>query len=107
MLKLVIIFYFIIVFQIYAVDNGYITADDFTETSVRIKKMGRRQLGNYTCRAQNKLGNTEKVFRVYESYVPNCEVGLCGDFSSGSTSSGFKSLFSMLITLSILLMAVK
>jgi len=92
--------------QIYAVDNGYITADDFTETSVRIKKMGRRQLGNYTCRAQNKLGNTEKVFRVYESYVPNCEVGLCGDFSSGS-SGIFQSVFTMLITLSILLMAVK
>ena len=97
---------FIILFQIYAVDNGYITADDFTETSVRIKKMGRRQLGNYTCRAQNKLGNTEKVFRVYESYVPNCEVGLCGDFSSGS-SGIFQSVFTMLITLSILLMAVK
>ena len=38
--------------QIYAVDNGYITSEDFTETSVRVKKLGPRQLGKYTCRAQ-------------------------------------------------------
>ena len=33
-------------------DNGYITSEDFTETSVRVKKLGPRQLGKYTCRAQ-------------------------------------------------------
>lgn len=91
--------------QIYVVDNGYVTAEDFTETSVRVKKLGPRQLGKYLCRAQNKLGSSEKEFVIQESYEPNCVVGLCGDFSSGC--SGFKSLFSMLITLSILLMAVK
>ena len=91
--------------QIYAVDNGYVTAEDFTETSVRVKRLGPRQLGKYLCRAQNKLGSSEKEFVIQESYEPNCVVGLCGDFSSGC--SEFKSLFSMLITMSILLVAVK
>ena len=56
---------------------------------------------------QNKLGETSKEFIIQESYEPNCVVGLCGDFSSGS--AGFKSeLFSsILITLSIILMTVK
>jgi len=93
--------------QIYAVDNGYITSEDFTETSVRVKKLGPRQLGKYTCRAQNKLGETSKEFIIQESYEPNCVVGLCGDFSSGS--AGFRSeLFSsILISLFIILMTVK
>ena len=56
---------------------------------------------------QNKLGETSKEFIIQESYEPNCVVGLCGDFSSGS--AGFKSeLFSsILISLSIILMTVK
>jgi hypothetical protein len=40
------------------------TADDLTETTVRIKKLNPRQLGVYTCRAQNKLGSAEKEFLV-------------------------------------------
>ena len=87
--------------QIYAVDNGYMTADDFTETSVRIKKLGRRQLGKYLCRAQNKLGSSEKEFLVQESYEPNCVVGLCGDFSSGSFALS-SSLTSLIIPLMIM-----
>jgi len=92
--------------QHYVVDNGFTTADDFTETSVRIKKLGRRQMGTYYCRAQNKLGSAEREFRVTETYEPNCVVGLCGDFSAGSISL-YSSLFTLLITLSISLMTVK
>ena len=56
---------------------------------------------------QNKLGETSKEFIIQESYEPNCVVGLCGDFSSGS--AGFRSeLFSsILISLFIILMTVK
>jgi len=94
--------------QLYVVDNGFTTADDFTETSVRIKKMGRRQLGKYYCRAQNKLGSAEREFLVSESYEPNCVVGLCGDFSAGSISvASYSSLFTLLITSLISLMTVK
>lgn len=89
--------------QLYVVDNGYTTADDFTETSVRIKKLGRRQLGKYYCRAQNKLGSAEREFLVEESYEPNCRVGLCGDFSSAAISC-LPSLFVLLITSPILLL---
>jgi len=94
--------------QLYVVDNGFTTADDFTETSVRIKKLGRRQLGKYYCRAQNKLGSAEREFLVSESYEPNCVVGLCGDFSAGSISvASYSSLFTLLITSLISLMTVK
>ena len=63
--------------QLFVVDSGFTTSDDFTETSVRIKKLGPRLLGSYTCRAQNKLGITEKEIVVEQTYEPNCVVGLC------------------------------
>ena len=77
-----ILFYF---FQFYVVDNGYLTANDNTDTSVRIKSLSPRQLGKYKCRAQNKLGSHEKEFVVTET--PYCQPtsGVCGDiFSSAS-----------------------
>ena len=58
------------------------TADDLTETTVRIKKLNPRQLGVYTCRAQNKLGSAEREFTVSESYQPNCIIGQCEDFAA-------------------------
>ena len=89
-------------------DNGFTTADDFTETSVRIKKLGPRQMGKYYCRAQNKLGSAEREFRVTESYEPNCVVGLCGDFSAGSNPVNYSSIFTLLLTsVFSLLMTVK
>ena len=45
----------------YVVDNGYQTADDHTESSVRIRSLSRQHLGKYICRAQNKLGVKEQV----------------------------------------------
>ena len=89
------------------VDNGYLTADDFTDTSVRIKKLGKRQLGSYFCRAQNKLGSTEKEFIVVETYEPDCTVGLCNEFSSASSSKFlFFGLYQMIGAL-VLFLCVK
>ena len=94
-------------FQHYVVDNGYLTADDFTDTSVRIKKLGKRQLGSYFCRAQNKLGSTEKEFIVVETYEPDCTVGLCNEFSSASSSKFlFFGLYQMIGAL-VLFLCVK
>lgn len=76
----------------YVVDNGYQTADDHTETSIRIKRLGRQYLGKYICRAQNKLGTTEQVIEVVETYTPNCEVGLC---EQPATSASIKSSYLM------------
>lgn len=71
--------------QNYAVDSGFATTDDFTETSVRIKKLNPRQLGTYVCRAQNKLGSAEREINVVQQYEPDCIIGLCDRFTSGTT----------------------
>lgn len=69
----------------YVVDNGYQTGDDHTETSVRIKRLSRQHVGKYICRAQNKLGISEQVINVVETYQPNCAVGLCDQSASGAS----------------------
>lgn len=68
----------------YVVDNGYEIGGE-RETTVRIKRLGRQQIGRYICRAQNKLGIEEKEIHVVETYEPNCAVGLCDH--SASTAS--------------------
>ena len=72
--------------QLYTVDSGFTTSDDFTETSVRIKSLDRRLLGHYECRAQNKLGQGEGLIEVVQSYEPNCVIGLCEGFTSGAAA---------------------
>ena len=69
----------------FAVDSGFTTADDFTETSVRVKSLGRRELGVYECRAQNKLGQQERRINIVRSYEPNCVAGLCETFNAASS----------------------
>jgi len=73
------------------------TADDLTETTVRVKKLGQRQLGVYTCRAQNKLGSAEKEYLVSEAYQPNCIVGQCDDFSAAAPTGPDRGLLLLLL----------
>jgi hypothetical protein len=79
------------------VDNGFMTADDLTETTVRVKKLSPRQLGVYTCRAQNKLGSAEREFLVTESYQPNCVIGQCDDFAAKASSSTHVSIVAIVL----------
>ena len=73
----------------YAVDTGFSTSDDFTETSVKIRSLSRRQLGEYYCRAQNKLGSSEGKIIVEQTYEPDCIIGICDDFSGAESAALF------------------
>ena len=72
--------------QKYIVDNGFATIDAFIETSVRIRSLDRRTLGTYSCRATNKLGETQKEMNVTEAYTPNCAIGLCSESLTDAAS---------------------
>jgi len=76
----------------YAVDGGYASTDDYTTTSVRIKRLGNRQTGRYECRAQNKLGQGEGVIEVVRQYEPNCIVGICEGFAAGANAAFLSTL---------------
>ena len=86
--------------KVFIVDNGFATLDDFIETSVRVRSLEPRTLGSYFCKAQNKLGQTEKQMNVSETYTPNCAVGLCDDGLASHSTAILPPLF--LMTVSIL-----
>lgn len=75
----------------YIVDPGYTSDDDQTLTSVRVKNLKPRELGDYICKAQNKLGAGETTLTIRQSYTPNCVVGICEDYTSGSEKIKFLS----------------
>lgn len=41
------------------------TADEFTDSTLRIISIEKKQYGNYTCKAINKLGSDEQVVELY------------------------------------------
>lgn len=59
--------------------------DGLVSSNLRIKALQEDNLGTYTCRAGNKLGQAETKFIVENSWEVNCEIGHCG--YSSSTSS--------------------
>ena len=79
----------------FSVDNGYSSSHDFTETSVRIKTLTKRLTGIYYCRAQNKLGSSERSIKVKESTKPNCVVGHCEGYTSQANTICTRSMLSL------------
>jgi len=57
--------------------------DGHTSSNLRISRLGSEDLGQYRCKAGNKLGQAETVFTIEQSWVPNCEQGCDYDYSSG------------------------
>ncbi|CRK95584.1 CLUMA_CG009045, isoform A [Clunio marinus] len=55
----------------YKVSN-FGTADEFTDSTLRIVKLDQKQFGDYKCKAVNKLGSDEAVIHLYEANSPVC-----------------------------------
>lgn len=45
------------------------TADELTDTTLRIIAIEKKQYGNYTCKAINKLGSAEAIVELYGMYA--------------------------------------
>lgn len=59
------------------------TANEFTDTVLRIRRIEKRQFGTYVCRAMNKLGSDQKEIELVESVNPVCPPA-CGSSISYS-----------------------
>lgn len=57
--------------QHYSISH-FATADEFTDTTLRILSVEKRQYGQYQCRAANKLGNDQASVELFETVVPIC-----------------------------------
>ncbi|KAH9367302.1 hypothetical protein HPB48_011923 [Haemaphysalis longicornis] len=48
------------------------TAEEFTDSTLRINAIEKKQYGNYSCKALNKLGSDEKIIELYETVNVIC-----------------------------------
>lgn len=85
-------------FQVYDVENVLLATGDLSESTIRVKNLGPRQLGVYSCRAQNKLGRVEKEFLITEAFESKCVVGQCDEFVSSGSSYLLQKGFAILLT---------
>eukprot|EP00092_Neocalanus_flemingeri_P018811 GFUD01020369.1.p1 GENE.GFUD01020369.1~~GFUD01020369.1.p1 ORF type:complete len:361 (-),score=89.88 GFUD01020369.1:114-1196(-) len=58
--------------------------DGLTLSNLRVGKLTPDDLGEYRCKAGNKLGQAETVFTIEDTWQPNCEQDCVYDYSSGS-----------------------
>lgn len=81
------------------------TSHDYTDSVLRVKRIESKHLGEYTCRATNKLGFSQKTIKLIESPYPVCPPA-CGSSYSGLESNTIPLLPSILITLSATIITV-
>ncbi|XP_017875313.1 lachesin isoform X2 [Ceratina calcarata] len=56
--------------QHYSISH-FATADQYTDTTIRVITIEKRQYGQYVCRAANKLGTAETRVELFEISTPN------------------------------------
>ena len=50
----------------------FTTIDQYTDTTIRVITIGKKQYGEYVCRAANKLGTAETKIELFETIAPVC-----------------------------------
>lgn len=66
--------------------SHFATADEFTDTTLRVITIEKRQYGMFTCKAQNKLGTDEGTVELFEMIIPVCPPA-CGQTRYSSSAS--------------------
>lgn len=49
--------------------SHFATADEFTDTTLRVITIEKRQYGNYSCKAANKLGTSQQWVELFGKCV--------------------------------------
>lgn len=87
--------------QHYSISH-FATADEYTDTTIRVITIEKRQYGEYICRAANKLGTAETKVELFETIIPVCPPA-CGQAHYGTgvvpVSSGPLIALVLLITM--------
>lgn len=52
--------------------SQFATADEFTDSTVRVITIEKKQYGDYVCKAVNKLGQAEAKVNLFETVIPVC-----------------------------------
>lgn len=74
--------------------------DAFVDTTLRVITIEKKQYGNYSCVAENKLGRAEGVVELFETVIPICPPACDSyNYSSGAAAVGAWALTILLFLL--------
>lgn len=76
--------------------SHFATADEFTDSTIRVITIEKRQYGDYICKAVNKLGQAEAKVNLFETVIPVCPPA-CGQAQYGSAEYITASTFVLLV----------
>ncbi|XP_015586541.1 lachesin isoform X1 [Cephus cinctus] len=68
--------------QHYSISH-FATADEYTDTTIRVITIEKRQYGEFICRAANKLGTAQTTVQLFETIIPVCPPA-CGQAIYGT-----------------------
>ncbi|XP_043475633.1 lachesin-like isoform X1 [Leptopilina heterotoma] len=63
--------------------SHFATADEYTDTTLRVITVEKKQYGHYVCKASNKLGSAETKVELFETIIPVCPPA-CGQAQYGA-----------------------
>jgi len=81
----------------------FATSEEFSDTSLKVKRIEKKQYGDYLCKATNKLGSDFKRIELFETVNVVCPPA-CDAYHAFSSASGFKinqAVLLLLIALSV------
>lgn len=87
--------------QHYSISH-FATADEFTDSTLRVITIEKRQFGDYYCRATNKLGSYEAKVNLFETSIPTCPPACSQTYSFGGAESITISFLSVVVGVFIL-----
>ncbi|XP_071447648.1 lachesin isoform X2 [Hetaerina americana] len=88
--------------QHYSISH-FATADEYTDTTIRVITIEKRQYGKYICKATNRLGSAEAEVELFESIIPVCPPA-CGQAQYGDAVQITTSMALVLISALLLLL---
>ncbi|KAK9506136.1 hypothetical protein O3M35_008126 [Rhynocoris fuscipes] len=87
--------------QHYSISH-FATADEYTDTTLRVITIEKRQYGTYICKASNKLGSSEAQVKLIESVIPVCPPACGQELYGAAVKLSHSSLIFYLIVFYIL-----
>lgn len=90
--------------QHYSISH-FATADELTDSTIRVLTIEKRQYGDYICKAVNKLGQAEAKVNLFETVIPVCPPA-CGQAHYGGATEIVASTFILMFSVVLVILNI-
>lgn len=84
----------------------FATSEEFSDTSLKVNRIEKKQYGNYTCKATNKLGSDYKMIELFETVNVVCPPACDPYLNFASAGHGLVPSASVIFTFVVVLLTI-